>query len=162
MISDSLLNLKMMKLLINKERVTVEAQIKQQTKHRQEAGGAGVWGWRGGNAWRGFSVVIGSTLEVCRQLECLMVTKSEPLLWLWIAPSQAPSAASSHQTKAKIKKENLDASEATVWENEGKDGGESKTNRYRATLESSERSPELKIETSVSRVCAATERLLHL
>lgn len=33
MISDSLLNLKMMKLLINKERVTVEAQIKQQTKH---------------------------------------------------------------------------------------------------------------------------------
>lgn len=162
MISDSLLNLKMMKLLINKERVTVEAQIKQQTKHRQEAGGAGVWGWRGGNAWRGFSVVIRSTLEVCRQLECLMVTKSEPLLWLWIAPSQAPSAASSPQTKAKIKKENLDASEATVWENEGKDGGESKTNRYRATLESSERSPELKIETSVSRVCAATERLLHL
>lgn len=162
MISDSLLNLKMMKLLINKKRVTVEAQIKQQTKHRQEAGGAGVWGWRGGNAWRGFSVVIRSTLEVCRQLECLMVTKSEPLLWLWIAPSQAPSAASSHQTKANKKKENLDASEATVWENEGKDGGESKTNRYRATLESSERSPELKIETSVSRVCAATERLLHL
>lgn len=33
MISDSLLNLKMMKLLINKKRVTVEAQIKQQTKH---------------------------------------------------------------------------------------------------------------------------------
>lgn len=31
MISDSLLNLKMMKLLINKK--SVEAQIKQQTKH---------------------------------------------------------------------------------------------------------------------------------
>lgn len=31
MISDSLLNLKMMKLLINKKRVTVE--VKQQTKH---------------------------------------------------------------------------------------------------------------------------------
>lgn len=162
MISDSLLNLKMMKLLINKKRHCGSPNQAANKTLRQEAGGAGVWGWRGGNAWRGFSVVIRSTLEVCRQLECLMVTKSEPLLWLWIAPSQAPSAASSHQTKANKKKENLDASEATVWENEGKDGGESKTNRYRATLESSERSPELKIETSVSRVCAATERLLHL
>lgn len=162
MISDSLLNLKMMKLLINKKSHCGSPNQAANKTLRQEAGGAGVWGWRGGNAWRGFSVVIRSTLEVCRQLECLMVTKSEPLLWLWIAPSQAPSAASSHQTKANKKKENLDASEATVWENEGKDGGESKTNRYRATLESSERSPELKIETSVSRVCAATERLLHL
>lgn len=34
----------------------------------------------------------------------------------------------SDQTKAKKKNNNLDASEATVWEKEGKDGGESKTN----------------------------------
>lgn len=131
----------------------------------------GVWGSRGENGWRGFSVVIKSTLQVWWQLECLMVTKkvtetSEPLLWLWlwIAPSQAPSAASS-LIKQKLKKR------TTIWMRvkrlceRKKEKMVEKVKQTQIQSDLGKHRTEPKAENSnfsFQRVCAATERRLLL